>query len=242
MLTVTHSPRRHQRGVGLVELMVGMAVGLLIVAAATSVYITTLRGGTDALRSAKLNIELRGAMDLMAAEIRRAGYWPANAASLTGNPFTQSGTNLSNPSGCILFTYDRNANGAVNAAEYVGFKLNSSKAIAMRYSGDNTMSGDCTAGSWESLTDPETVVVDALTFTVSYQCLNAQASTSANEPCNSGQTFYDTAAAATGKVDLVEIRTVTISLEAHHIEDAATKINLSQSILLRNSRIQTVGV
>ena len=232
---------KSQRGVGLVELMVGMAIGLLIVAAATSVYITTLKGGTDALRSAKLNIELRSTMGLMAAEIRRAGYWPANGASLTGNPFTQSGSDLSNPIGCILFSYDKNANGTPDQSEYLGFKLTSSKAIAMRYSGSNAMSSSCALGSWESLTDPNTVVVDDLTFTVNYQCLNAKSGSSANEPCSSGQSLYDAAAAGSGKVDLVELRTVTIALEAHHIDDSATKIKLSQSVLLRNSRLQTVG-
>lgn len=242
MLKSTRIAAGCQRGVGLVELMVGMTVGLLIVAAATSVYITTLRGGTDTLRSAKLNMELRSAMSLMTSEIRRAGYWPAGGASLTGNPFTQSGANLSNPSGCLLFSYDKNANGAADASEYIGFKLNAGKAIQMRYSGSNIMSTDCSLGSWESLTDPETVVVDTLTFNVEYQCLNAKAGTSADEPCASGQTFYDAAASAAGKVDLVELRTVTIALTAHHINDAATQIQLSQSVFLRNSRIQTVGL
>jgi len=36
-----------QKGAGLVELMVGMAIGLIIVAAAASVYITTVRGGAQ---------------------------------------------------------------------------------------------------------------------------------------------------------------------------------------------------
>ncbi len=226
------------------ELMVGMAVGLLIVAAATSVYITSLRGGNDALRSAKLNIELRGAMDLMTSEIRRAGYWPANGASLTGNPFTQATTNIKDiGNNCIVFSYDKNSNGTSDTAsdttDFLGFRLGS-QDIDMRISGTNT--SDCTSGSWESLTDSRTVIIDTLTFNITYQCLNSKTNLSAIQQCASGQSLYDTAATATGKTDLVELRQVTINLTAHHVSDPLTRIQLSQVVYLRNSRIQTVGI
>src|ERR1035437_3149077 len=129
---------RRERGVSLVELMVGLTVGLIIVDAAASVYITAVRGGADTLRSAKLNMELRRAMDLMVYEIRRAGY-TAGTTNLASNPFMLTSANLTlvlTPGGydCILFSYDANGSGAVNSADFFGFRKNGS-AISMRYGG-----------------------------------------------------------------------------------------------------------
>jgi Tfp pilus assembly protein PilW len=63
----------HQAGVSLVELMIGSAVGLIVIAATVATYIAIARSGSEILASAKLNAELRAAMDMMIRDIRRAG-------------------------------------------------------------------------------------------------------------------------------------------------------------------------
>lgn len=234
---------RRQVGFSLIELMVGMAVGLIIVGGAISVYVNAVRSGGDTLRSAKLNIELRGAMNMMIADIRRAGY-AYNVANLSSNPFTQTSTNLALPSAdCLLFSYDRNGDGAINANEYLGFKKAGTE-VSMRFSGGSTAAGCSAAGdSWESITDNSSILVDSLTFTISNQCENAQTGLkAATEACAAGSNVYDVAAAATGKSDLIEIRDVTISITGHHRNDALTTMTLSQSVRVRNDRIQTVGI
>lgn len=234
-----------QKGVSLVELMIGMAIGLLIVAAAASVYVTTVRGGADTLRSAKLNIELRSAMDIMVAEIRRAGYIGFNVnTSLSTNPFMQANTNLTLVgSDCILFAYDADGNNAANTSDQFGFKKNGAK-VSMRLGGiaPSTSAGCNVANdSWESITDDSSIIVDTLTFAVTYQCLNAQTGAgSANQACITGNAIYDAASTAAVKSDLVEIRNVTISLVGHHKDDTLTRMSLSQSVRVRNDRIQTV--
>jgi len=230
---------RRQRGVSLVELMVGLTVGLIIVAAAASVYVTAVRGGADTLRSAKLNMELRRAMDLMVYEIRRAGY-TAGTTNLASNPFMLSGANLTlNGTDCLLFSYDANGSGASNSSDFIGFKKNGT-AISMRYSGTTNTAG-CSDGSWEGITDSDSVVVDTLSFSIAYQCWNAQtSSSSSSQACAPGQSVYDTAAAASTKSDLVEVRDVSINLVGHHISDALTTMSLNQSVKVRNDRVQTV--
>lgn len=233
---------RKQAGFSLVELMVGLAIGLIIVAAAGSVYITALRSGANTLSSAKLNMELRSAMDLMVAEIRRAGY-SLNTANISANPFTQSTTDLANPAAdCILFSYDTNADGSATSPEFLGFKKKDSE-VAMRYGGATTTT-DCAVGSWEGITDSNSVIVDTLSFSISYQCQNAQTGLkSATESCTAaaGNTVYPAAVASSPiHSDLIEVRDVTITLEGHHKSDALTKIRLSQSVRIRNDRILTV--
>jgi len=235
---------KRQAGLSLVELMIGLAIGLLIVGGATSVYVNAVRSSADTLRSAKLNIELQGALNMMVSEIRRAGYSNVTTTNLNNNPFTQASTNIAIPSAsCILIAYDHNGNGVVDPSDQIGFKKNGS-AISMRYSGGSTSAGCSGAGdSWESITDSNSIIVESLIFSTSAQCLNAQTSaSSASQACIAGQTVYDTAASAAAKSDLVEIRNVTISIVGHHKDDATTRMTLTQSVKIRNDRIQTVGL
>lgn len=76
--------RRHpQGGFTFIELMIGIVVGMIVIAAATTIYVTTVRGSAETLRQIKLNQELRAIMDVMVSDIRRAGYW---ANTVTGDP------------------------------------------------------------------------------------------------------------------------------------------------------------
>lgn len=258
-----HSSRR-QAGFSLVELMVGIVIGLIIVAAAASVYITAVRGGSDTLRSAKLNMELRGAMDLMVSEIRRAGYTPLTT-NLTNSPFMLANTNLTLVgTDCLLFAYDSNGNSTTDTADFFGFRRNTSDAsISMRQGADTgstpSTSDGCSIGtdSWERITDPNSVEIDNLSFAITYQCWNAQdwknadwspnadanvVSDEANQACVAGQAVYDTANAAVNAIsDLVEVRNVTITLTGHHKSDATTSMTLGPvSVRVRNDRVLTV--
>ncbi len=237
---------RHQKGVSLIELMVGMTIGLIIVAATGSIYLTALRGGADATRSAKLNMELRGAMDTMVSEIRRAGYHATTTSTdTTANPFMQATTNLSIPSAsCVLFAYDADQSGAPNTADFFGFKQNGN-AISMRSGGTAlpTTSDGCAVGtdSWEKITDDDNVVVDTLSFTNTvttpgdlFQCWNTNTNASETASCTAGKTVYDGAAAGSR---LVETRSVTVALTGHHKADPLTKISLTQQVRVRNDKI-----
>lgn len=75
----------------MVELLVGMAVGLLVLLAVTTVYINVLRTSSGTLDGSRLNQEMSAIMNIMANDIRRAGYWGGAATAFTNptsNPFT----------------------------------------------------------------------------------------------------------------------------------------------------------
>jgi prepilin peptidase dependent protein B len=65
--------RRQQQGLSLVELMVGIAIGLVIVAAALFALTHHLRANRSLLVEARLAQDLRTAADLITRDLRRAG-------------------------------------------------------------------------------------------------------------------------------------------------------------------------
>lgn len=186
-MLITH---KQQAGVTLVELMIGLLVGLIVVAAGINIFTTSIRGQTDNINLTRLNQDMRAMMDIMARDIRRAGFVTSdpgtNFASLQNNPFfddTTSGATtdivIYSVGGCIVYAYNRdddtNNDGvtdetpsAVDSNERLGFRLSNSE-LDMRLSG--ATNENCTDGSWQSITEPE-VEITALTFTLTSTTLN----------------------------------------------------------------------
>lgn len=78
-------PRR-RRGVTLISLMVGLVVGLLVLSATLQAYMLISEGARDTLRQARLDQELRAALDVMRIDIRRAGHWDPPDLDGQGDP------------------------------------------------------------------------------------------------------------------------------------------------------------
>ena len=83
------------RGLSIVELMVGVAIGLFILAGATLVATTQLSDNRRMLLENQVNQDLRAALDIIARDLRRAGYWfkaasavwPQSAAAALDNRY-----------------------------------------------------------------------------------------------------------------------------------------------------------
>lgn len=86
MLTLTHRgaahgnqrnqrSRRNQRGLSLVELMVGIVVGMFVVAAASMLVASQLADNRRMLVEVQVQQDLRAAADIITRELRRAGSW-----------------------------------------------------------------------------------------------------------------------------------------------------------------------
>ncbi|TCJ14767.1 hypothetical protein EZJ19_09300 [Parasulfuritortus cantonensis] len=246
--------QRRQTGVSLVELMIGITIGMVIVAGALAIYLSSLRGGSDTLRSAKLNQALRASMDIMVNDIRRAGFWASATASST-NPFSERGGStqtdlaihsVSTTGDCVLFSYDAvykagNTAGSVDSDDFFGYRLTGGAVVMRQGNGDGQYTASCTgATGWERFTDTNDVVVDTLSFsTTGSQCVNARTnavwtSTSATvPPCESSTTGYS---ATTGD-RLIELRQVSITLAGHLTADPVMRISLTQPVRVRNDRV-----
>lgn len=117
---------KREAGLSIIELLVGITIGLIITAAATVMMVSTMKSHRNITASAKLNQELGAVMAVMANEIRRAGFrvcdrdtfsCPPNAAGEIAPFLTYAfgedigiGQNVVNGD-CILYRYNADVDG-----------------------------------------------------------------------------------------------------------------------------------
>jgi type IV pilus assembly protein PilW len=143
----TTQRRQRQRGLSIIELMVGVAIGMFIIGGAIKLFVDMFGNNRRLLVEARVNQDLRAAADIIARDIRRAGYWsgavaainPAPGSAPAANPFA----NATITANSIDYTYDRGA----SAASAAGFSLS-----------NNTIYMTVGAAS-QPLTDPTAVRV-----------------------------------------------------------------------------------
>ena len=70
-----------QSGVTLIELMIGLLIGLFITGGVLSVYIAISQSSSETLKQARLNQEMSAIMNVITNDLRRAGYWEDAAAN-----------------------------------------------------------------------------------------------------------------------------------------------------------------
>jgi prepilin peptidase dependent protein B len=162
---------RHAAGFTLVELLVGVALGVFLLFGVVTVFTNTVRGSADNLRSARMNQELSSVMEMIVNDIRRAGYSNGNDTIYkTDDRRKDSEIDISIPEdNCVLYSYDENGDGALTNDRH-GFKRAETGGIGrVEFRTDDT---DCDA-DWPDLTDPDIVDIVALEFsTTGSKCLN----------------------------------------------------------------------
>jgi len=99
------------RGLSLVELMVGITIGLFVVAAASIVVTTQLRENRQLLAETQLQQDLRAGADILAREIRRTGYSNVSETSIwnptNGAPAASPYQGLEVVAGSVTYHYRR---------------------------------------------------------------------------------------------------------------------------------------
>lgn len=124
-----------QRGLTLVELMIALAAGVVVSAAAVAFLMSTFRSNADYVQSTRLTQELRNTLDLLVRDLQRAGY-DDDALTYVGNtntsPFapiciTTAGApttclDIGGGAGsCVIYAYDRTyPNGSTTASGTAG--------------------------------------------------------------------------------------------------------------------------
>lgn len=242
---MTHAPNnstaraRVGRGLSIVELMIGIAIGLFIVAGATLMLTTQLGDNRRLLLEAQIQQDMRAAADMISRDIRRAGYWAQSyrqvwpvAGALT-NPY-----NRIEPGGAPLATdaieYDRSTdeegrligsddNGvdaeANRPRERVGFRLST------RPNESKTIEYQVGAGNWQALTDKEVLNITLFRLDITARDLPV--------PCGAG---LQCPVLGPGGCRLVlTYRDVTINITAQAIHEPAVQRALRDNVRLRNS-------
>lgn len=159
-----------QSGLTLIEVLLGMALGVAALTAVTSLVGYGIGVNANLIASSRVNEETSNVLSLMVRDIRRAGYSgdTVNMLSdpaLNPSPFSDSiaiGAFAGEPANsCIVFSYDANNNGVVDGGangENFGFRLRDN-SVEIRQG-----AAGCEDNGWLALTDTDVVTIDVLTF------------------------------------------------------------------------------
>ncbi len=223
--------------------MVGAAIGLFILGGAIALYGAIARAGSISLMEAQLSTELRGAMDLITRDLRRAGYWAGepDLDPVTGNPFTAGQYDLTvdavggEPAdSCITFGYDRDQDKRVGVGsrgtpgkftdtdnlEQLGFRLHDG-AVEARVSGSGP---DCRQGRWQDVTN-RNVEITLLRFVLRRNAINL--SRPGNDCSDSDYCR--------------QARLVEITLGGQLVNRQQTQRTLISAVQIRNDRLAQIG-
>jgi len=215
---------RAPRGFSMVELLVGVAVGLFIAAAGATLLTANLRENRSLLLESRLMQDLRTAADVIARDLRRAGYW----AAATSGVWTKGTTNvLTNPyaavapstaaSDAVAFRFSRDAaeNNSVDANEQFGFRLRKG-ALEIQLG----------SGNWQALTDTGTLSVTEFSVTPSVEEISL-ASYCAS-PCPAGSSTCP---------PRQQVRSLAVSISGRSTSDASVTRSVRSNVRLRNDPI-----
>jgi type II secretory pathway component PulJ len=211
------STRRIQRGLSIVELMVGIAVGLFVVAGASLVTSSQLSDNRRMLVETQVQQDLRAAADIITRELRRAGYFGNDAARgvwyPTAGPIARNPRGTATPTvataSTTMFQYNRPGN-----FNDFGFRLNS-----------GVIQTQINTGVWQDLTDSRTVVVTA--FEIEPRFIQ-----STELPCR--KACADGTASCWPKVSRREFH---LTIQARSASDARVVRALESRVRLRNDLV-----
>jgi type IV pilus assembly protein PilW len=227
--------RRCARGLGLVEMLVTIILGLFLVSATAGLLVSQLAEHRRVLLETRLTQELRAVLDLVVRDVRRAGYWgtAADAAwtlersSTLPNPYDGLHPAAGQVDARLGYTYSRdNEDQIVSGNERFGLRLNTSNRSAdWRTSGAALAPAD--SDTWQALTDPGLLRVTRISVTTREQSL------ALSDRC----ALLGCAAGATNCPPRLALRRVDIEVEGVATTDAALRRTLVASVSLRNPSV-----
>lgn len=203
--------RMQQHGVSLVELMVGLALGLLITAAGLSLLASQWREQRSSTAAMRLMQELRSATDIIGRDLRRAGHWAAPVAA-AANPYAAFAPQAA-ASDAAQFAYSRDSteNHLLDGTEQFGLRLRNGVIELL-----------LGAGGWQALTDAGTLVVTELSLQPARQSVPLLEHCAT--PCPPGVACEPR----------LEQRSVAIRITARATDDPGLVRRLTSHIQLRN--------
>jgi type IV pilus assembly protein PilW len=208
--------------------MVGVAVGMFIIGGAIKLFVDMFGNNRRLLIEARVNQDLRAAADIIARDVRRAGYWQGAAAAMNPAPGSAPATNPYAAYGSIspadiTYAYDRGA----SAASAAGFSL-SGNTIFMTV-----------GGASQPLTDPAAVRI------TNFQVVNSASNSQISElwqfcPCvgiaSGAAGACPTLSTTSGRPQALS-RWVDIIIDGEAPTASAVRRRVVESVRLRNDLI-----
>jgi hypothetical protein len=210
--------RRQSRGLSLIELLVGVAVGLFVVAAATMLVATQLADTRRLLTETQVQQDLRATADIITREIRRA---TSAGRAIDGGGY------VTRP----------NQTTAVNANDVLTVGVSDITFQGSRITGSNGPYGFRLAGTviemsipdsspqWQRLTDPNAIRITAFEVTAMNEAL-------VRVPC-----FKLCSDGTQGCWPSLTVRAVRVLIRAQSVVDVQVVRELETVVRIRNDRV-----
>lgn len=217
--------RRSGRGLSIVELMVGITIGLFILAGATMVLTTQLGDNRRLLLEAQVQQDLRTTADMISRDIRAAGYWvrafsqvwPAAGTAPQANPY--SATPITTTGNGTSVVYARSLNDDATGANFEDDVITDNERSGFRLKADTgAIQVQLGLGNWQDLTDPNVVTVSNFNLLVNTTNLDLPLTPLGPGGCPLKQLVRDVV--------------LTIEMQAAH--DSSVRRSLTNRIRLRN--------
>lgn len=155
------TPHAHQHGESLVGLMVGLGLGLVVLAAGAQMLAQHLRAHRLALQDSHMHHDLRAVLSTIAHDLQNAQYvgdaWRWRARATCTDAFCDGPEDLGVRGDRIDFSLDRNHNGMQDNNECRGFRL---------INGEIKARTACQPEVWTALTDAGSIKVLRLSWRV----------------------------------------------------------------------------
>jgi type II secretory pathway component PulJ len=223
--------RDAQRGITLVELMIGIAVGMFVVAAASFVLTNQLDDNRRLILETQVQQDLRAVTDIVTRDLRRVGYWGEaekavqhHAGAMSDNPYT--GIDAAEPGDAgseVSYAYSlderqvpaMDENDAVDDHDQAGFRLEGG-SLRMRLS-----------GRWQEVTDPATLRITRFDVTLNTQQIDLEPLCSRPRPAG-------TCAGGTACPPVQQIRQFDVRIDGEAANDPAIQRSMRSSVRVRN--------
>ena len=207
-------PLTSQAGLSIVELMVGIAVGLTVLAGASKLFADYMNNNRQLLLATRLNQEIRSVADVIARDLRRAGYWQNALAGVATGTVTGAdnlyGT-IGSSQSALTWRYAEDADNLVANSETFSLRLQNGVIQMSRNNGT----------SWEDLSDAGATTITAFAITP------VSRSASLQEYCFTTGASYPS----------LNIRSYEISITGQAATDPATTRTLRESVRVRADEI-----
>lgn len=224
------SPRR-QAGLSLIEMMVGLTVGLIVVGGAIMLTVNQLGEHRRLLLETQIQQDLRATSDMMLRDLRRAGYWgrpetgvwaPAAAAPASHNYATLT----ANGNSQLEYSYSQSSYRSSNTPSVVENNVVDAATEAFGFKLENRVLKFKLGQSWQPLTDENVMWITAFTITPVVQTVGL--ADACEVPCLDGSNLCLRQ----------QIRYIRISLTGQARHDPAVQRRVDVSARVRNDLIE----
>ena len=214
-------PRQPARGLSLVEMLVGVTIGLFIIGGALTLFARNVVGSRLMLAETRLNQDLRAAADLITRDLRRAGFW-GNAIQGT-IAVGATGVTTANPYSAVVsyageidynFSIDNAENNVLDSGEKFGVRLN-----------DGALQLQTADGIWTDITDKQLMTVTTFSITPTVTTLGL------------GQFCAKTCGVGSPGCPTMTVRSFVVTVTGQSARDSSLKRSLRSSVRVRNDAL-----